>query len=88
MQKKGRKNALREEYDFSTMSGGTRGKYAEAFRAGTNIAILADDVATAFPTDDSVNRALRAILEAAQAISRKSSTAKRTKKRPVSGRRR
>ena len=68
MNKKNRKADLRPEYDFSTMSGGVRGKYAKAYRAGTNIAVLADDVASFFPTDDSVNRALRAVLDAAQAI--------------------
>jgi hypothetical protein len=68
MNKKSRKNDLEREYDFETMSGGIRGRYASTYRGGTNIAVLADDVASAFPTDDSVNRALRAILDAARAI--------------------
>jgi len=68
MKKKSSKNDLRAEYDFSAMPGGIRGKYAKAYREGTNIVVLADDVAAAFPTDDSVNRALRAIMEAVQAM--------------------
>ena len=56
---------LRPEYDFSRMSGGVRGKYAEAYRGGTNLARLDPDVAAAFDTDSSVNEALRAILRVA-----------------------
>ena len=70
MKKKSRIDDLRAEYDFATMSGGVRGKYAKAYRAGTNIAVLADDVASAFPTDDAVNRALRAILDLAETVPR------------------
>ena len=50
---------LRPEYDFSKMAGGIRGKYVERYRAGTNLVLLAPDVAQAFPTDASVNEALR-----------------------------
>ena len=49
---------LRPEYDFSKMAGGIRGKYVERYRAGTNLVLLAPDVAQAFPTDASVNEAL------------------------------
>lgn len=56
---------LRAEYDFSQMPGRVRGKYAEAYRGGTNLARLDPDVAAAFRTDVSVNEALRAILRVA-----------------------
>jgi hypothetical protein len=56
---------LRPEYDFARMPGGVRGKYAEAYRGGTNLARLDPDVASAFDTDASVNEALRAILRVA-----------------------
>jgi hypothetical protein len=56
---------LRPEYDFSQLSGGVRGKYAEAYRQGTNLVKLDPDVADAFPTAESVNDALRAVLKAA-----------------------
>lgn len=54
---------LRPEYDFASMSGGVRGKYAEAYRAGTNLARLDPDVAEAFATDEAVNDALRSVLK-------------------------
>lgn len=59
---------LRAEYDFSKMEGGVRGKYVEAYRRGTNLVRLDQDVAKAFTTDESVNEALRAVLKAAAAI--------------------
>ena len=61
---------LRPEYDFATMSGGVRGKYVERYRAGTNLALLSSDVADAFPTDEAVNEALRAILKVAAELQR------------------
>lgn len=56
------------EYDFSKMTGGVRGKYAAAYRRGTNLVRLDADVARTFTTDESVNEALRAVLRAAAAI--------------------
>ncbi|NMF56816.1 hypothetical protein HC246_01970 [Pseudanabaena yagii GIHE-NHR1] len=57
---------LRPEYDFSKMQGGVRGKYAERYRTGTNVVLLDPDVAQAFPTSDSVNEALRLLMQIAQ----------------------
>jgi hypothetical protein len=57
---------LRPEYDFSKMSGGVRGKYVDRYRAGTNLVLLDPDIAHAFPTDASVNEALRLLLQIAQ----------------------
>ncbi len=57
---------LRPEYDFSKMAGGVKGKYVERYRAGTNLVLLDPDVAQAFPTDVSVNQALRLLLQIAQ----------------------
>ena len=53
---------LRDEYDFSQMKGGVRGKYAERYREGTNVVLLAPDVLKVFPTSDAVNEALRKIM--------------------------
>jgi hypothetical protein len=53
---------LRPEYDFARMPGGVRGKYAAAYRRGTNLARLDPDVAEVFSTDRAVNEALRAML--------------------------
>lgn len=54
---------VRPEYDFSQLEGGVRGKYAERYRAGTNLVLLDLDVAQAFPTAKSVNEALRIVLQ-------------------------
>ncbi len=63
MKKRDQANELREEYDFSSMSGGVRGKYAAKYRRGTNLVRLDTDVAEAFATDEAVNEALRKLLK-------------------------
>src|SRR5205807_10294264 len=55
-------NDLRPEYDFASMRGGIRGKYAQRVRESSNIVVLEPDIAEAFPTEDAVNGALRALL--------------------------
>ncbi len=62
MKKANELDELRSEYDFAWMSGGVKGKYAEEYRRGTNLARLDPDVARAFTMDESVNEALRAQL--------------------------
>jgi len=52
---------LREEYDFSQMVGGIRGKYAKQYHEGVKLILLAPDVAKIFPDTKSVNEALRAL---------------------------
>ena len=49
---------LKPEYDFSD---GVRGKYARRYAQGTNVVVLAPDVARAFPNAAAVNRSLRAL---------------------------
>ena len=56
---------LRPEYDASVLGQGVRGKYAAAYRMGTNLALLDPDVRAAFPTDEAVNRALRSLMQPA-----------------------
>ena len=53
---------LEPEYDFASMAGGVRGKYAAAYRGGTNLARLDPDVSEAFRTDRAVNEALRTLM--------------------------
>lgn len=57
---------LRPEYDFTQLEGGVRGKYVERYREGTNLVLLAPDVAQAFPTAESVNEALRLLIRLAK----------------------
>ena len=47
-----------------------RGKYFERYRRGTNVVLLDADVAEAFPTENAVNEALRAILGTTRAVRR------------------
>ena len=51
-----RNDTMRDEYDFSK---GVRGKYAEAFKNGSNVVVLVPDVAKKFKTSEEVNEALR-----------------------------
>jgi hypothetical protein len=51
---------MRDEYDFS---GGVRGKYAARFAEGTNLVLLAPDVAAVFPDATAVNKALREVIK-------------------------
>lgn len=51
---------VRPEYDFTK---GVRGKYAAQFADGTNLVLLAPDVAAEFPTAAAVNRALRQVIK-------------------------
>ena len=55
---------MRSEYDIR---GGVRGKYYERYRAGTNVVLLERDVAEVFRDSESVNRALRLLVNVAQA---------------------
>jgi hypothetical protein len=61
-------NDLRPEYSPADLGQGVRAKYLKQYRAGTNLALLAPDVAAAFPTDSAVNDALRTLLHAAKAV--------------------
>ena len=54
----GRHTEMLDEYDFSR---GIRGKHAEQYKAGSNVVMLAPEVAKVFPTSESVNDALRVL---------------------------
>ena len=62
------KDEMREEYPSELIRSGVRGKYAERFKAGTNLVLLDPDVAKVFPTPDSVNQALRALIRISESI--------------------
>jgi len=63
---------LRPEYDLSQLRGGVRGKYYKRALAGTNLVLIEPDLAKTFPDADSVNRALRLLLDAASSAARSS----------------
>ena len=61
---KARVEDLRPEYDLAQLlRNGVRGKYATRYREGTNLVLLAPDVARAFPTEEAVNEALRLVIQ-------------------------
>ena len=57
------KEEMRAEYDIR---GGVRGKYYERYRQGTNVVLLEPDVAAVFSDSQSVNRALRMLIDLAR----------------------
>lgn len=61
MRKARSSDEMPREIDFR---GGERGRYAKRFAEGTNLVLLAPDVAKVFPDSDSVNAALRVVLRA------------------------
>lgn len=54
---------MRPEYDFSCA---VRGKHHAQYRTGTNVVCLDSDVAEVFKDSESVNRALRLLLDLAK----------------------
>ena len=46
-------------YDFRD---GTRGKYASRYTEGSNVVVLAPDIAAIFPNSEAVNEALRTLV--------------------------
>ena len=59
----GQDDDLEPEYD---LSGAVRGKYYQRYQRGTNVVLLDPDVAQAFKDSESVNKALRLLLELAR----------------------
>jgi hypothetical protein len=63
----GMDDELRSEYDLSELlKGGVRGKYADRYREGSNLVLLAPDVAAVFPDEEAVNEALRLVMQLAR----------------------
>lgn len=62
MNKATENDEMRADYDFS---GGVRGKHYRAHRQGTNLVLLEPDVAEIFTSSESVNHALRMLMELA-----------------------
>jgi hypothetical protein len=58
---------LRPEYDLSQLKGGVRGKYYRQATAGTNLMLIEPELAKVFGDAESVNRALRLLVDTAEA---------------------
>ena len=62
--KSAKADELRAEYPLARLlPAGVQGKYAARLAKGTNLVPLAPDVAKAFPTAQSVNDALRLVIQ-------------------------
>ena len=57
---------LHEDFDGSLMRSGVRGKHAKRYHEGTNLVLLAPDVAAAFPDAKAVNDTLRLLMTVAK----------------------
>ena len=58
---------LRPEYDLAKLKGGVRGKYYRQAAAGTNLILIEPELAEVFRDAESVNRALRLLVDTAEA---------------------
>lgn len=58
---------MEAEYDIR---GGVRGKYYDRYQQGTNVVLLEPDVAAVFHDSESVNRALRVLIDVARTQTR------------------
>ena len=62
--KGGKTDELRPEYNLGELlKAGVQGKYVDRYQEGTNLVLLAPDVAEAFSTDEAVNEALRLVIQ-------------------------
>ena len=65
---------MREHYDFS---GGVRGKYAARYAEGSNVVVLAPDVAEVFSDSVAVNEALRTLVRISHKTARSKPAARK-----------
>lgn len=64
------KDEMRAEYRREDLGKGVRGKYYGRVSRGTNLVLLEDKVAKAFPTSEAVNEALLGLLSLAEQTAR------------------
>jgi hypothetical protein len=58
------KDELRPEYDLrELLKRSVRGKYAQRYRAGTNVVLLDPDIRRVFRSQAAVNEALRLVIQ-------------------------
>lgn len=71
---------MRAEYRREDLGKGVRGKYYARYSKGTNLVLLDDRVAKAFPTAEAVNEALLGLLSLASKSARITSRSSRRAK--------
>jgi hypothetical protein len=72
------KDETRTEYRREDLGKGVRGKCFERVSKGTNLVLLKDEVAKAFPTAEAVNEALLGLLALTEQTARITGRSKRT----------
>ena len=77
------KTEMRDEYRREELGKGVRGKYFNRVAKGTNLILLDDEVAKAFPTAEAVNAALLGLLALTEQTARITKAAKRTTRKRV-----
>ena len=75
MSKISKESEMQPEYDFSK---GVRGKHYRAYQEGTNVVFLEPDIAKVFKDSESVNHALRMLMELAGSELKKNLTKRST----------
>lgn len=73
---------LRPQYHRSDFGELVRGKYAARLIEETNVVVLDPEVAEAFPNDEAVNKALKALIAVAKATTRPAPRSTRAGKKP------
>lgn len=71
------KDEMRAEYTRKDLGKGVRGKYFQRYSKGTNLVLLNDKVAKAFPTTEAVNETLLGLLALTEQTVRITSRSKR-----------
>jgi hypothetical protein len=59
-------DTMRPEYKREELGQGVRGKYYKSYHETNKLVLLSPDVAAVFPTEESVNEALRYLIKIAQ----------------------
>ena len=75
-------NTLRANYKRADLGKGVRGKYLADFQAGTNLVLLAPDVAEVFAMPQAVNVALRSLIAVAERSTRGAARTSKMRKNP------
>ena len=76
-----RNDDLRPEYDLTRLAGGVRGKYYRQAMAGTNLVLIEPELTHVFRDSESVNRALRLLVNTAEAVATPAQGRRRTPKK-------
>jgi len=74
---------MRTEYRREELGKGVRGKYFARVSKGSNLVLLDDQVAKAFPTGEAVNQALRGLLALTEETARITGQSKQTTRKRV-----